>query len=202
MPQIAEFEQANNPYRSSASHSLDVLDGAFPATQEFELRAFVGRKADYYLRKWAPRLNDSSAEAGMNWAAFFLTAFWLAYRKMYRATFIFYAVVIALAILQQVVFVGLLGSEAVPPVVGAVVNLMTAIVCGFFGNAWYLTHTQRAIATARSQGLEDEHLLFVLAQRGGTSLLAAFGLVFLGFVLIALLVLGLIVAATIGLLPR
>lgn len=195
MSQTAQFDQANNPYRSAAALELaeDALD-----VDETELRAFVGPRADYFLRKWAPRLQDPSGDVGMNWAALFLGTFWTAYRKMYRVTFIFIGVMILLAIAQQIVFVSLLGGEAVPPGVGAIVNVMSAIVCGLCGNSWYLTHTKRAISAARAGGFQDDHLLYELSRRGGTSWLAVFAMMGLIFVLTFLLVLGLIMAAVIG----
>src|SRR5258707_862516 len=52
-----------------------------------ELRAFVGRRAVYYLAKWRGVLAGSGTETGFNLAAFFLSAIWLPYRKMYGITF-------------------------------------------------------------------------------------------------------------------
>ncbi len=44
----------------------------------------VGKKSDYYLNAW------SMEKTKINFAAFFLEAFWFAYRKMYR-----YAMILA-----------------------------------------------------------------------------------------------------------
>ena len=189
MSQVADFDPMENPYRSSAT--LEPMADDSPEVLESELRAFVGTRSDYYLRKWAPRLEDPKGEVGMNWVAFFLPAFWLGYRKMYAATFIYFGAILSLTLLQELVFVGILGLPAVSPGVGLIVNLATAVVCGLCGNAWYLSHARRAIAAARAQGLQDEHLMVHLARRGGTSLGASFGMVFLGsmamFVLIMVL---------------
>ena len=105
MSPIAQYDEIDNPYRSTAT-----LEMAGEVT-ETELRAFVGPKFDYYLRKWGPKLEDPSADCGMNWAAFFLSGFWFPYRKMYAATFILYGVSLALAIVQQVVFVAVIGAD-------------------------------------------------------------------------------------------
>jgi Protein of unknown function (DUF2628). len=51
-----------------------------------EVRAFVQRNADYYLRKWS-KTPDPGKGIGWNWAAFFLPYFWLGYRKQYVALF-------------------------------------------------------------------------------------------------------------------
>lgn len=194
MSQVADFEQMNNPYRSTGTLGLMADDSEI---QEDELRAFVGPKADYYLRKWAARLEDPSGEVGMNWVAFFLPAFWLGYRKMYVATLIYFGAVVLLSILEQVVFVVILGGATVPAAVGLIVNLMTAVVCGLCGNAWYLSHTRRAIHAAHARGLEGDHLVYDLSRRGGTSLLASFGLVVLGSVVIFVLVIFLAVLGAI-----
>ena len=188
MSQIAQYDQIENPYSSTAT-----LEPAADAS-ESELRAFVGPRSDFYLRKWAPRLADSSGDCGMNWAAFFLTSFWLAYRKMYAATFVYYAAIILLMIAEQFVFVVLIGS-AVPGAVGLIVNLLVCLVCGLYGNAWYLAHTRGKIAAARKQGLQDEPLLIHLMNRGGTSLLSAFGLNFLISMVLGIAVAIVVIAA-------
>lgn len=195
MSQVADFDQMDNPYRSSAVLEPTSVD---TDVAENELRAFVGPRGDYYLRKWAPRLADPSGETGMNWAAFFLTAFWLAYRKMYAATFIFYGVAVALAVLQQVVFVLMLGAPSVPPGVGLIVNIAIAIVCGLCGNGWYLAHTRRKIADSKAKGLGGEHLMYDLVRRGGTSLAASIGMVFLASLMIFVLFVMLALVAVIA----
>jgi hypothetical protein len=192
MSPIAEFDQLDNPYQATMYGAEPFVSDGSLDDYTSALRAFVGAKSDYYLRKWAPRLQDPAGETGMNWAAFFLTALWLAYRKMYKATFLFYAAVVGLWLAQVGVFMFALGLPQVPPIVSLVVNLMICLVCGAFGNGWYLNHANRIIASIRRQGIEGESLRLALAQRGGTSLAAALGLMFAP--LIVFLVLGLIVA--------
>ncbi len=52
MPSIAEFDQLENPYQSS-HRSVDVAT-AYGIPEMPELEVFVGPRAGYYLRKWAP----------------------------------------------------------------------------------------------------------------------------------------------------
>jgi hypothetical protein len=47
------------------------------------------------------------------------------------------------------------------------------MVCGGFGNAWYLSHTQEAITQVRGQELTGDVYLQALAKRGGTSIVAS-----------------------------
>jgi hypothetical protein len=183
MSEVAQFDQVENPYRSSGHGTLEAEHEGASQGLPNELCFFVGRKADYYMKKWAPRLEDPQAEVGMNWAAFLLTGLWLAYRKMYAFAFIFFGVAIVERFMEAVVFLGLLRLPAVPGGVNLIYSLASAIICGLFGNAWYLSHARRKIAEAHSQGLEGERLLFTLSQRGGTSLLAPIGLIIVGSIM-------------------
>lgn len=61
-----------------------------PPPTETELRAFVGRRADYYLSAWAPRLEGKS-DFRFNLAGFFLSVFWMSYRRLYRPVAILFA---------------------------------------------------------------------------------------------------------------
>src|SRR5262245_40673220 len=152
-----------------------------PITEQ-EVRAFVGRKADYYCRRWLPALagqgvgQDQVAVAGLmlsqprtsfNWAAFLLSGLWLPYRKMYVPTFVFYGVILAESVLEEVLFVGALGMPEPPAALGHLVGLAAAIVCGSFGNRWYLSHARKVITEVRSQGRPEEEYLRVLSKRGG-----------------------------------
>ena len=56
---------------------------------------------------------------------------------------------------------------------GNIVGLVFAIICGAFGNAWYLAHAKRQIARIRTLGLKDEAYFKALARRGGTNIFAA-----------------------------
>jgi hypothetical protein len=161
-----------------------------PITEQ-ELRAFVGRNANYYLRKFWPALKtrgpgyDNVAIAGLmvkqpktgfNWVAFFLSGLWLPYRKMYLPTLLLFGVVLIESVLEEVVFVGILGKPEPPHDLARLVGFAVAIVCGCFGNQWYLYRARKVIADVRSQGLSAEEHLRELSKRGGTSLPAPLGL--------------------------
>jgi hypothetical protein len=161
-----------------------------PITEQ-ELRAFVGRKADYYLGKWWPALKSQGSgydqvavaglmlaqpKTGFNWAAFLLSGLWLPYRKMYKATFIFMGIILLESILEEVLFVGILGKPEPPAALGRLVGLVAAVICGAYGNRWYLSHAQKMIFQARSEEFQGDEYVKVLAQRGGTSLGASLGM--------------------------
>ena len=88
MPQIAELDPHENPNRSTAVWD-GPTHGGYEDANLLELRAFVGPRAAYYLRKWLPRLDDPhDGQVGMNWVALLMPALWLGYRRMYRIAFL------------------------------------------------------------------------------------------------------------------
>jgi hypothetical protein len=108
-----------NPYQAPLFTDLPTLgvdDGnrvETSAPSEAEIWAFIGKKADYYLRKWHPALYDSRRAQGFNWAAFGLLGLWLPYRKMYRVTLILFGIIAAETLLEDtVVAVGSLRQPA------------------------------------------------------------------------------------------
>ena len=141
---------------------------------EQEVRVVVGKRADYYLAKWGPRLAGGEVDggtAGFNWAAFLLTAFWLPYRKMRRAATIFFGVTL-LATLVEGVLVWLGGVE-LPDGLSFGITAAIGFVCGMWGNRWYLGHVRRIVAEVRALALPEEEHLWMLERRGGTSVAMA-----------------------------
>src|SRR5262245_22711026 len=152
--------------------------GVSPSLEQ-DLRAFVGPNADYYLRQWHSRLSGQHASAGFNKAAFFLSGFWVGYRKMYKIAFFFFGIILAEMVLEELLFVGVLKMPESPAVMTPLVGLVVGIVFGICGNGWYLSHAQRVIAKVQSQQLEGVAHSRALAGRGGTSLGISLGLFFL-----------------------
>jgi len=167
----------DNPYQAPAY--TEPREIAVTSLSEAEIRAFVGRNAKYYLRKWSSPFGDFTTATGFNWAAFLLSGFWILYRRMYRVALIAFTIVAVPAVGTEIPAAAGLADEGTIRALNAVGNLCGfafAIVCGIFGNAWYLAHTKRQIAQVRELGLTEEAYLRALARRGGTSFFGALGL--------------------------
>jgi hypothetical protein len=175
----------DNPYQAPAftDQPMTGVEPGFPpgssGRSEAEIRAFVGKKADYYLTRWSEALHDGGRVRGFNWAAFLLSGLWLPYRKLYRIAIIFFVIVAAESVLEALAVAAGFATEAGLSALGSLVGLVAAVVIGSFGNAWYLAHAKRQIAQVRALGLQDDAYFAALARRGGTSLPASFGLFFL-----------------------
>jgi Protein of unknown function (DUF2628) len=185
-----------NPYEPPRAPAAPLAGDSSPVvlTKE-EVTAFVGRKARYYLRHWpaaaesvddepgitADGLTGYERAAGFNPAAFFLSGIWIAYRKMYWVAMIFWGFILVESFVEDLVSVEMLGLPETPNGWNLLTGLIFGVVCGTFGNQWYLSHTRRQVARVRSLGLPREEHLHALSRRGGTSIFAP-----LGFILLAL----------------
>jgi hypothetical protein len=138
-----------------------------------EIRTFVGPRADYYVDVRARLRRGESRFARFNWAAFFLSGLWLAYRKMYVATFVFWAIIFVESIVGEVVFVGRLRQPEIPRVVNLLSAFGIAIVCGACGNNWYLARIRREINDLKLRRIPEQAYLLNLSSRGGTCISAA-----------------------------
>ena len=168
MPANENRPPPENPYASPTSEPSGSRSAPTDSLAERDLRAFVGENADYYLHKWRPLLRRQGTGAGFNWAAFFLFYLWLVYRKMYLVAVAIYAILLMVSIAEDVVFLGF-HADTTTPQIAQVVALVAAIVCGAFGNRWYLSYARKAIRKVRSHGLEEDAVAEALAKRGGTS---------------------------------
>ena len=148
--------------------------GATGLTED-EIRAFVGKNADYYLDRWPASGEQFARARGFNWAAFLLSVLWLPYRKMYRVAWSMFGVIAAYHVLGEFAIAWGVGTEKSLEPGGRVFSIIFSIVCGAFANGWYLAHVQREVAKIRLLGLEGDAFRQALARRGGTSLLACFG---------------------------
>jgi len=131
------------------------LDNA-PANEE-RLRAAIGPRADYYLRRWR-QMDESGKSYSWNWPACLLNTFWFAYRKMWAPT-----IVTALAYLVAAPFL-----DPTRPMrfrIAALSLVGLSFVTGAFGNLLYRRQAEKLVAGPAS--LEQ------LRARGGVSLVLA-----------------------------
>ena len=174
----------DNPYRGPIFS--DPPATGVSSLSEAEIRAFVGRNAGYYLRKWPVGADDRGPARGFNWAAFLLNAFWISYRKMYRLALIFYSVIGVTTVLAIVLEpAGRVGELAHLPGTASSASSSRSFAA-FFGNAWYLAHA--SAKTGRRLASRGHRTTRGLARRGGTNLLAAIGLYVLLIAVIAFVI--------------
>lgn len=201
-PKCKTSNEANATVCSSCGDALPRLPGNFQRVQESGdetgnaaeyYKAILGPKnQDYYLDMFARFDRDEAVSATWHWPAFFVTFFWLLYRKMWLAALIYF--------LAPYLLMGLLG------VVGAVIGgtflvSLVYILCAvgivfllpMYANALYYQHCKKQIATVTSSSGEVQRQLGELSGKGGTSNVALIGVV----ILVSVAVLGIVAAIAI-----
>jgi uncharacterized protein YegJ (DUF2314 family) len=148
---------------------------------EAELRAFVGPRAERYLRHWR-------TGSTFNWAGFLASGVWLPYRKLYRPAAVLYGL-LAILLIADVLVQDWLGRE-LPAALDRILSVGVALVCGTGANHWYLQRARRVIAEERRTSRPEPEHLNRLRRRGGTSLLVALAFPFAFVALLVVVVVG------------
>lgn len=151
--------------------------------------AFIGEKNQhYYLEKFLKFDRDGKTSATWHWPAFFVTFYWLLYRKMWVQALLYflspYLALIAGAIIAAVLG-NLLSDSAGMSLFGLLYVLFYAgmfIVPAMYANAWYYKHAKRKIAATTMYENNPQKRLGILAGRGGTSGIIVFILLFFFFI--------------------
>jgi len=113
------------------------------------LKAFT--KKDVYLAKWGKN-------SGWNWPAFLFPPIWMAYRKLYVESAIYFGIIFLLSIIES--FVGYMSSSA---------YLLITIFAGVYGNKIYYRKAKKTIEEIMALHEDKERRLFLIGKKGGTS---------------------------------
>lgn len=169
-----------HPAQTPAVAPPTVQDRSISSTglsRQEAIEIFVGKNHSYFTQQWESASKKKN-QLSWNWAAFLVGFGWMAYRKMYRYSWIFIGVVVAELIAELVI--------GVPSSITSSINLGIAIGFGLKGNVWYQQHVNARIdqilATHTAGEARTE-----LARAGGTNIGAAIGFVVALFVLLAMI---------------
>ncbi|MDP4144910.1 MAG: DUF2628 domain-containing protein [Bacillota bacterium] len=143
-----------------------------------ELRLVVGlKKSQYYIPKWMEfNESDDKLARSWNWAAFFLTYLWLAYRKMYLHAVVTVAVILI--------------GEIILPREARLVFLMIPVFFGTFGNALYYNYSKKKIIKIKKDFQQVENIDLVMINKGGTSIVGTILFMLACYAVIFIVILG------------
>lgn len=139
-----------------------------------EFATFVGPKnTEYYMDKFQ-KYEVNQSFASWNWAAFFLTIYWLLYRKMYKVAAIVFATNLAMTFILSIF--------------APIVSLAIMIGLGVYGNLLYTKDSIKKITNIKrfSSNLSESEYSNRLMFNGGTSLTAIF--IFAGITIVIILI--------------
>lgn len=131
-----------------------------------EVEAFIQNRAYYYIGRWHKLGRPLTAEPSgtFNWAAFFLTYVWMAYRKMYGN---------AIAVIGvDFLLTRLVEACGMPSTASLGVSMGLCVVIGTYGSALYKRHVLRRLSEI-PPNLPDHLRRQAIKCEGGTSWIAA-----------------------------
>lgn len=158
-------------------------------------KAVLGPKnQDYYLRQFSRFDADGKLSATWHWPVFFMTFYWMLYRKMWLVALVYF--------IFPYLFFGLVG--AIAGMTGSAANMLVSagyvlylvgilFLLPMYANALYYTHCKKQISAVKASTADVQRQLGELSGKGGTSNIAI--ILLLIFVLIA--VLGIVAAIAI-----
>lgn len=128
-------------------------------------RLFVGKKADYYEKKWTKA--EEKNGRSFNGAAFFFSLFWLGYRKHYKPI-----VLINFSFLLIDLFLFLIGYEYPATGISPIdqgIGISMGVMLGLYGNKLYQDYVQKEIQKIQNstENLSKREELY--QEKGGTS---------------------------------
>ena len=162
--------QCHKSLRSASGASLGDL-----------FKAAIGPNArSHYLNRF--KSAQGGSRISWHWPAFFVTLYWLMYRKMWAKAGLYFLAAVVTNVLISI-------TSAANPMLGAALALLALL--GFFlvpallANGWYYQHCKGLIRKARSHSDQADEQLEELQEKGGTSwigviVLAVISLAFTG----------------------
>jgi hypothetical protein len=164
---------------SPSSLAVSAITETSVTVREELLRLFVGTNYEYYARKWR-KAEQRKSKRSWNWAAWFFTLGWMAYRRMYRYCWIFIGIILVEQVFEL--------AFGVPATVSNAVNLGIAGTYGWCGNSWYKRHCEKKLKEIAPSGMAVEAARIEVVREGGTNIGAAIGFVVVGVILSILLI--------------
>jgi type II secretory pathway pseudopilin PulG len=169
--------QASAPPAQATTHVTQTETREATTAQSFDeeaWRAAIGTKnTDYYLSRFREQ-HSSGRRSLWHWPAFFVTFYWLLYRKLWLPALAYFVLPYLIALLVGIVL-GLLG--ATDSVVGGFAWLAYAglifVAPPLLANSLYYSKTKSFIDRQSKAAQSRERLLAVLEAKGGTSQVAA-----------------------------
>jgi Tfp pilus assembly major pilin PilA len=175
-------EEAQFCTQCGQSLSAAPLTPAQESRENFQ--AILGPKNQaYYLDRFEAFEANGKTTFGWHWPAFFVTFYWLLYRKMWLTALLYfilpYAVTTALGVIGALV-----GGQGQMLVLGGygVYCLAILLLPPMLANGLYYRHCQSKIRKAEAQYSERQRLLGYLSGKGGTSNVLLFVVLIFGLI--------------------
>ena len=186
-PQCGKSNDISAKFCFDCGSSLSQAEIKASDKQEEFYRTVIGPKnQDYYMRNFQRFDSDGKIGISWHWPAFFITFYWLLYRKMWLNALIYFLSPYLVMFLLGVI--GIVAGNSAGAAIGFI--YITYLVGMFllpplYANALYYRHCRKKIAEVKVSSNTLQRQLGELSAKGGTSnvvLIIVFILVFIGMI--------------------
>ena len=181
-PQCATPNPEVGHFCTHCGHSLTEPTPDEVTRENF--RAILGPKnQEYYLQRFEEYEANGKTTIGWHWPAFFITFYWLLYRKMWLAALLYFILpYVCTSVLGLIT--SLFGESRGLMMLGCYLAYTLAILLlpPLFANALYYCHCQSKIRKAEALHSERQRQLGYLSAKGGTSSIILFVVLIVGFI--------------------
>lgn len=159
-------------YVQQAAHSAPAVaesSATGPASDDDLLDAAIGPTNRSYYRPKFDRFEAGQGSASWNWPAFFVTIFWMLYRRMYAYALVVWLVLPVVFVIVAAIVGGISGN---PETYVSTYYFLWAVV-GFifipmYANRLYYRHATKKIARAKAMYSSSEDQVREVYRTGGT----------------------------------
>src|SRR5699024_9104138 len=137
----------NHDEAAAANAEMLTADSKVSSELDEDLLTFVDTNQEYYQRKWERQGDGKQKGISFNIAAFFLTFFWLGFRRMFLYAFIISLIFLGLDYISYFVLDTALSTE-----INRYIGIALSVFLGLYGNQLYKKHAEKKI-----QKIEDIH---------------------------------------------
>ena len=156
---------AESPYQTPESNVTPKPAGS---EEEHDLATFIGpENTEYYLTRF--RRLQSGASMSWHWPAFFITSFWLLYRKMWLVALGYILGLPIVAGLFSAILASFMNPASATLIVYLGYGVVALILIPVFANSLYMSRAEAGIAAIDAKGLDDASRRTAIASRGGTN---------------------------------
>lgn len=173
-----EFKQPEPEPKST--HKAEYEAG-FNQRDEYYYEIMIGKKnTDYYLSKFE-QFSTGGSKASWNWPFFFLGPGWLAYRKMWGYSFLYFILLVISTVHTQYLLHSWEATSAPPSalIIAISVYYFVLITVCIFSKYIYYQYCFRHVEKYKLRAHTANNNAKYLRQNGGTNALAAFVVYFL-----------------------
>lgn len=167
----------------TASASTECGTGYKSLSRKEQYQAVIGSNQEYYLKKFLEFDREGKGRPSWHWPAFFVTFYWMLYRKMWRNALLYFVLPYVVLMILGIA-AGFMGTAGAPVAGLLYLALMVGLwlVPPLYADALYYNHCRQVIANARQYTSHPHRLYGILSTRGGTSNLLIIIMVAISFV--------------------